>query len=403
MSKIRACFIVCIIVFWISAIHAQTPDEAWILTDMWELPAPPESGISQVVINPDRTKMVVVYTPSNPFALTTDEEKFAYAQIQTELWDIPTRTKIATLPNQSVNIWQMSINPTGDFILIPESLSSENRRYSIWDAQTGDFIRAVEGFIISTTFSPDGSTFTYFDVESSTLFVSDTLTGDILAQNSDLSAETDQFPYVWAVAHHPNQPVLAIGGQIQRYDSVPLPFYDIYLWNYVSNEQVIIDNTNENGNLSHLTFLEDGDYLVWWGGNMRHTYHLTQADYPRTDIADFRMKIHAGEIHTVSMTADSFTPPFIGHLYDIRTNTRYATISEGPITAGVFFSPDEAYLFTVIFADMHQWDAQTGAYLGMVYDDPDGTYNQYTFMPDASQLWIHNSNSSIIRIFMARG
>jgi len=377
-------------------VYAQS-DSATLFTlqDTWEFPVPPDSGISYLSINPDKSTVLVVYQHQESFNLT-DNQKQLFAQTQSELWDMTTRTKIATLPNETVNIWGAMIDNSGQYILIQESFTRDNQRYSLWDAHTGESIRTIQGHITNGTISADGNLFIYFDVPAMTTFVMDISTGDMIAQ-------TDQFAKIWAIGHHPDQPILALANEVERPPAYVL-FYDVYLWNYATDEVTLIDNTNPSISLSRLIFLSDPNYLSFHTSGMRFTYDLSQPTYPRVDVIDFRQSTYDRDSYLLSFTADNLTPPFVGYVYDIITNTRLATVSEGPIGAAVFFSPDDHYFFGILMSELHQWDAQTGVHLGMVYFNEFNVgrdVDDFTFTADGEQLWIFSRVSPIVLIFSA--
>ncbi len=250
---------------------------------------------------------------------------------EVELWDIATRTNIATLKGHSDRVISVSFSPDGTIL----ASGSEDRTVKLWDVATRKNIATLEGHtsdVNSVAFSPDGTmlasgsfdgTVKLWDVAKK---INITTLGGYL--NTTLGGYLNS---VNSVAFSPDGTILAsgVGGRI-------------WLWNVATRNTIA--TLISTGRINSVSFSPDGTTLAY--GSASNAIEFWDVA-TRNEIATL---ISTGGINSVSFSPDGTTLASGSssnaiEFWDVATRSKFATlIGHTARVNSVAFSSDGSIL-----------------------------------------------------------
>ena len=280
------------------------------------------------------------------------------------LWDVATGTNIATLKGHSGNVHSVSFSPDGEIL----ASGSWDDTVNLWDVATGTNIATLEGHsgnVHSVSFSPDG-TILASGSENKTVNLWDVATG---ANIATLKGHSDR---INSVSLSPDGEILASGSS----DGT------VKLWDVATGTN-IATLEGHSGHVHSVSFSPDGTMLV--SGSSDGTVKLW-------DVAtqnNATLEGHSNRINSVSFSPDgtmlaSGSENSTVNLWDVATGANIATLTGHSYRINsVSFSPDG----TILASGGHGiklWDVVTRTKIATLVMN--FTFDSVSFSPDGTIL-----------------
>ena len=301
-----------------------------------------------MALSPDGTTLAIPTLYTNEM----DQEEVNIV----ELWDVETRTIIATLEGHTDAVWSLSFSSDGTLL----ATGSGDNKVKLWDVATHTNITTLEGHsdrVQSLAFSPDG-----------VLLVSGAWDGvvkvwDVATQQNIVTFgdPSDRVSNNWfsgwyaPVAFSPDGTTLAYGA-----------VEEIKFWDVTAKQEVATIVAHPEGVIS-LSFSSDGTMLASHSADVIKLWNVETHEYIPTSIPD----VHDGILQIafvpnstiLAYTSYTFNPttneilPFIG-LWDVKQNRPIANL-EGHTSGHVWslsFSSDGTILASSSEGVVKLWD-----------------------------------------------
>jgi len=241
-----------------------------------------------------------------------------------KLWDVRSRTLVATLEGHSSYVMSVAFSPDGSLLA-----SVSNSTVKLWDVRSRTLVATLEGhssYVMSVAFSPDGSllasggsdkTVKLWDVRSRTLVA--TLEG--------------HSSYAMSVAFSPDGSLLASGG---GYNDSTVKLWDV-------RNRTLVETLRHSDLVYSVAFSPDGTILA--SGSEDNTIKLWDLKSKSLITTLFG---HSGWVYSVNFSPDGtmLASGSYGEikLWDVKNRTNIATLARHAWVISVAFSPDGSLL-----------------------------------------------------------